>query len=293
MFILGSIFLAEGSFISAIEYSGSGTYEIRQGDLITIGDYAVSVISVDLDPRNDSWYQYMGQPRVYISRGGVGYVLHEGESSNVLLNKVSDRYVMSIAAKEIDVDSGTALIYAEEYVYDYDADATKPDTSNQGYTQYGPFNDLRSVQIGESLFGFVYSNDKKNYNVKINADEYGPFTSIKDFTISEDSYGFTYSSDSEDYVNIDGQEYGPFSRVMGFDLSGDNWAFAYENSSRSKFIQTKTSLLGPYSYLWSQLSLSEDSFGYTYGEEGEYNVMVNGNSVGDGSGGVIAPLKSL
>jgi len=52
-------------------------------------------------------------------------------------------------------------------------------------------------------------------------------------------------------------------------------------------VKTKDSLFGPYSSLWSQLSVAGNSLGYTYSDVGESNIMVNGNDVGDGSTGVV------
>ncbi len=266
----------------ATTHTGEGNYEVREGDIIEIDDSSAIVRSIDLDPRNDSYYGHTGKPRVYFSLGGVGYSIHEGRSSDLLLNKMSDRYVMTITVKEIDVDSGTALIYAEDYGYSYDSEATEPDHSDEKYIKYGPFNFLRNVQIGQDLIGFVYSNNLKDYKVKINDEEYGPFSSVTDFSISEDSFGFIFSSNSKDYVRINDEEYGPFDSVRDLTLSDNYWAFTYTNSSVGDFIQTKDSLLGPYNHITSQ-SLSGSTLGYVYREGGENNIVVDGEKVEVGS----------
>ncbi len=99
-------------------YTKLGTYNVRVGDTISFPDtwagwtdtYSATILNIDLDPRNDSWYQYTGQPRVYIGGRGVGLVLHDGESANLLLNPVSNIYVMSFTINSIDVEKGVASI---------------------------------------------------------------------------------------------------------------------------------------------------------------------------------------
>ena len=113
-FAFCTIFLMGVSITSATTFTESGTYTVAEGDRFSLqndyskrGDpFVVTIDHVDLDPRDDSWYQYTGEPRVSFGARTI-LVLHEGQSGKMGTAPAGPdvRSAVSITVHSIDVDA--------------------------------------------------------------------------------------------------------------------------------------------------------------------------------------------
>jgi hypothetical protein len=103
-------FVGVTGIVSSTEFTEFGTYNVKVDDSLSIGDCRIFVNDIGIDERDDPWYDYLGEPMIYLGGAGVGYTLHEGETDKILVNKMSRDYCMQIKINSISLEEYTSSI---------------------------------------------------------------------------------------------------------------------------------------------------------------------------------------
>ena len=154
--VFGVLLVGMAGFVVAETFSEPGTYEIQKGDDITFNDMTLRILDIMIDDNNVSWNENYGKPIVYIMvlGGGLGVKLSEGESSEVLRNKMAVEKPMKTIINSIDLENGKAEVQFIDNLIGDDDDNETEDNDSFGLGQYvrnrvkaGTYTSPEGVQI--------------------------------------------------------------------------------------------------------------------------------------------------